>query len=518
MCFHTDRNLAILANKEKTTIEIVSKVIDIFRGLPFFLKPGINAIGKTGMHLDNDCKLFSQATTKTAQIGFTIHVLFADEFAHIPVNIVDDFWRSVYPTLSSSLISQCVICSTPNGTQNKFYDIWDKANKGENTFLPQIVHYYEIPEHDEAWVANIKSNFGEEEFAQEFELQFNISSKLLMGAKSLSLMSKLKKEYIFQDLCRTKLEEDFYRNLKWHPQFDPNKYFDNTNKFVISIDTGEGKDIEEKKNNDYNIINIFQLKLKSLVALKKLRKDQYQIQNMIKMEQVGLYRDNILDEISTGKIAKTIIFDQLNADNCKLFIEMNFNGKIVLNEIMNHNDYYEGIVLHTYHTKPIPGEKAPRKKPGFKVRIDKEYFCKLGKKYIDEKTIIINNNIACEEFSNFGKNKKGTYSGLSGSHDDAVMSTLNISRGYEEQEFIQYLYDFLEDQPDNEQKRLINFYLEQYEDVNTEISDDMFNALFTDKNSINAPVDELSWLNEQIAQHQQNPFKYNPSSTMKFKN
>jgi hypothetical protein len=519
LCFHIDRNLAILANKQTTTIEIVSKVIEVFKGLPFFLKPGILNIGALGMRLDNGCQLFSQATTMTAQIGFTLHVLYADEFAHIQHNIVNKFWKSVYPTLSSSLISQCIISSTPEGTTNKFYDIWDKANRGENSFVPIRVDYWEVPDHDDAWVEQMKKDYGEEEFAQEFELQFNISSRLLMGAKSLGFMSKIQKEYIFNDLERTSLTEELYRNLKWHPLFDPNQYFNpSTDKFILTIDTGEGKDEEEKKDNDFNVINIFKLKLKSLAALRKLRKDQYQIQNMIRLVQVGLYRDNFQDETLTGKVTKAIAFDQLGAENCKIFVEMNFNGKLVLKEIMTQENFFPGMVLHTHHTKPIPGEKAPRKKPGFKVRIDKEHFCKLGKKYIDEKLFVINNPITVNEFSNFGKNKRGSLSGLSGSHDDTVMATLNLARGYEEDEYILFLNEFIDDYPDCPEKTKINELLAQYEDTDASMSDDMFKALYGNNSDGKTPTNELSWLNQETTQRQLNILRYNPSSTMKFKN
>ena len=142
LCFHNDRNLAILANRQNTAWEIVSKVTDVFKGLPFFLKPGIIRIGAGGMALDNGCQLFSQATTKTAQIGFTIHVLYADEFAHIQPHIANDFWRSVYPTLASSEISQCIISSTPAGEENIFYEIWSKAINSQNSFLPIRVDYW----------------------------------------------------------------------------------------------------------------------------------------------------------------------------------------------------------------------------------------------------------------------------------------------------------------------------------------------------------------------------------------
>jgi len=123
LCFHTDRNLAILANKFATTTEIVSKVMYVFKGLPFFMKPGIIGAGATGMRLDNGCLLTSQATTKTAVLGFAIHVLYIDEFAHIQQNTAREFWRAVYPTLSASIVSQCILSSTPYGQDNLFFEL-----------------------------------------------------------------------------------------------------------------------------------------------------------------------------------------------------------------------------------------------------------------------------------------------------------------------------------------------------------------------------------------------------------
>ena len=74
------------------------KIINIFKGLPFWLKPGCDNFGKTAIKLDNGSRIISSATTNTASIGFTIHCVLLDEFAHIPENIVNNFWRSVFPT------------------------------------------------------------------------------------------------------------------------------------------------------------------------------------------------------------------------------------------------------------------------------------------------------------------------------------------------------------------------------------------------------------------------------------
>jgi len=477
LCFHTDRNLSILANKQATAIEIVSKVTLIFRDLPFFLKPGIDNIGALGMRLDNGCQLFSQATTKTAQIGFTIHVMYMDEFAHIPNGIARDFWRSVYPTLSSSLISQCIITSTPAGMSNLFFEIWDNAVKEKNSFVATRVDYWEVAEHDNAWVQQMKLDFGLEEFAQEFELQFTVNSKLLLAGKELALMKRIERDYVYDDLERCDLDEELYRNLKWHPNFDINRDFNPlTDRFVLSIDTGEGKLDQEVKDNDYNIINIYQIRMKSIAQLRRLRKDQLYLKNMFMLVQVGLFRDNNKDDEVCAKIARSLIFDQIGLEMCTLLIEMNFNGKNFLTHFSNHPKYEDSVILYTHHTTPMPGQTPIPKKPGFKVTSDKEFYCKLGKNLIRDNIIINSEHNTIMEFSSFGKDKNGKYKGL-GNHDDAVMSALNVSRLYNDESYEWMLEDFIEDLPSSQNKSFIMLLLEKLEETE-ETDDGTFDAMY----------------------------------------
>ena len=482
LCFHNDRNLAILANKQDTAYEIVSKVKDIFRGLPFFLKPGVISIGAGGIRLDNGCFLTSQATTKTAQIGYTIHVLYADEFAHIQPFIANDFWRSVYPTLASSEISQCIISSTPNGDDNVFYEIWDKAQKKQNSFYSIRVDWWEVPGHDEAWAEQMRKDFGDERFAQEFGLDFGAgASNLLLSPIDLLFMNKIQKDYEFHELEKTDLDDILYRNLKWHPDFDPNKDFNSKlDRFVLSIDTGEGKNEDEIKDNDYNICNIFHVTPKSIVQLKKLRNDEMRIKNMFKITQVGLYRDNIKDEENCAQVTRVITFDQFGSELCKVIIEMNFNGKHFLDKFSNHDDYDDSVVMHTYHTKPIPGEKPPRKKAGFKVTgANKDFYCKLGKRLVHQRILILNEKETIHEFKAFGKAKNGRWRGI-GVHDDIAMSAVNVSHLYDEPEYEDWLFDFLDEMEDSPIKKMINELLEKYVE-STDINDDTFASLYKDE-------------------------------------
>jgi len=514
LCFHTDRNLAILANRENTAIEIVSKVTDVFRGLPFFLKPGIINAGKTGMRLDNGCQLLSQATTKTAQIGFTIHVLYADEFAHIAPNIVGDFWRSVYPTLASSEISQCIISSTPAGQGNLFFEIWDKSVKEQNTFKHKRVNYWEVPEHDEEWAKIIRANFSDEYFAQEFELKFNSDSKLLLGSKEAAFIKRIEQKYVFKDLDKTDLEEELYRNLKWRKDFDPNEgYYPEKDLFVISVDTGEGRDEWEKKENDYNVLSIYKLELKSLVQLNRLRKDEYSLRNMFRLKQVGLYRDNLRDEEICAKVAKTVVFDQLGGESCVVVLEMNFNGKFFLNIFSQHEDFFDDTVMRTYHSKPIPGTKPPLKKAGFKIGYDKEHFCKTGRSMIRSKTLLPNDTITVLEFASFGKDRRGKYKGI-GVHDDTVMATLNIARLYEETIYEDRLTDILDFMPNNPQKRLISLFLDRAEEK-TDISDNLFSDLYESEETILKNSEEN--LNDIFKSGEKSKMRYKVPVRMGFK-
>ena len=334
LVFHSSRNILIAANKEATAKEIVDKITNIFKNLPFFLKPGCEAFGKTGLILENQSKLLSTATTNTASIGFTIHCVLLDEFAHIPPNIVDNFWRSVYPTLSSSQISQCIITSTPNGTTNKFYEIWSKSLEGKNSFVNIRTDYWEVPEHDEKWAELQRANFGEEEFAQEFELQFNVNSRMLLEANDMQFIAKKSVDYIPKQIY----SNSQYLNaegLRWHPEFDPNS-IDRNAKYVILVDLAEGGEDKDnpKKNKlkapDDNTLLIFKIIPNSIANLRRFAYDSCGVKDCFRFIQIGKYVSNTEDESYAAKVAAALayeLFQDTLLDSVRLCVEMNFNGK-----------------------------------------------------------------------------------------------------------------------------------------------------------------------------------------------
>lgn len=485
LIFHSDRNILVVANKEATAIEIVDKITNIFKGLPFFLKPGCNNFGKTGLRLENGSRIISSATTNTASIGFTIHCVLLDEFAHIPDNIVNNFWRSVYPTLSSSRVSQCIITSTPNGTTNKFYELWSNAIEKKNSFVPIRTDYWEVPEHDDAWATQMKADFGEDEFAQEFELQFNINSRMILKGEDLKWLSKFKKEYVNKEIYSDNpLVND--PHMKWHPDFDPNDISEK-DKFIFIVDLAEGvadpdsaKSFKKKTDTpDSNSIQIFKLQLNSVSNIRKYANKSCTFKDTYRFIQVGTYESSEEDEEYAGKVCAALAYDWLHDDdreNVKVMVEVNFNGKSFINAMGAHPAYYKGTILYTYHTKPVPGE-VQRRRAGFKTKSDKESYCMKGAKLIAMKRIIPTDAATYNQMQSFGY-VRGKLKGIA-CHDDLSMPVFNhISRMLDDELFQSWMEECLETDENQEQVYRINQVIEAWAMDNPETSDAEFDSMY----------------------------------------
>lgn len=148
--FNADKNVMIAANKGETVVEIVDKVKNIYKQLPFFLKAGItNWNQKNIIFGDTGCRIKSTARSKEPAIGFTIDCLYLDEFAHIPRNIIEPYYKAIYPTVSAIENSKIIITSTPNGP-NLFQRLLTNAERVEgdpmkNAFNAMRVYWDQVP-------------------------------------------------------------------------------------------------------------------------------------------------------------------------------------------------------------------------------------------------------------------------------------------------------------------------------------------------------------------------------------
>jgi hypothetical protein len=254
LTFNMDKNTLLLANKSDSTKEIIDKAKTVIENLPFFMKPGIIKYDVMNVRCDNGCRLIGQSTTAKSGIGFTIHNLYLDEFAHVHPSIADSFYENVYPTLSSSKVSRITITSTPNGF-NKFYQIYAAADRGDNEYLATRIDWWQHPDRDEAWYDRELANLGSiEAFNKQYGNEFVSSSNLLLDPVDMKKMRKRMKPYVYHDFDEFDyISIDTKGFLEWDPDFDIDTCRDPENFWVFSVDIAEGN------GGDSSVINVFQV-------------------------------------------------------------------------------------------------------------------------------------------------------------------------------------------------------------------------------------------------------------------
>ena len=182
--FNPSVNIAILANKAATARDLLSRLQLAYEHLPKWLQQGVMSWNKGSLELENGSKILASSTSASAVRGGSYNIIFLDEFAYVPSNVAEQFFSSVYPTISSGKTTKVMIVSTPHG-MNMFYKIWTDAEEKRNTYVPIEVHWSEIPGRDEKWKKETIANTSEQQFNTEFECEFLGSINTLITAKKL---------------------------------------------------------------------------------------------------------------------------------------------------------------------------------------------------------------------------------------------------------------------------------------------------------------------------------------------
>lgn len=166
--FHQNYNVAILAHKLQQAREILSRIQLAYEHLPKWIQQGIVEWNKGNIELENGSKILASATSSSAIRGGSFNLVYLDEFAFVENNMQEEFFASVYPTISSGQTTKVLITSTPNGL-NMFYKIWTDSEEGKNDYKRIDVHWSQVPGRDEKWKEQTIRNTSEEQFRVEFE-------------------------------------------------------------------------------------------------------------------------------------------------------------------------------------------------------------------------------------------------------------------------------------------------------------------------------------------------------------
>jgi hypothetical protein len=391
--FQEDKTVALLANKGETAREILGRVQLAYQHLPKCLQQGIREWNKGSFELENNSRVIAAATSASAIRGYTINLLFIDEAAHI--DNWDEFFTSVYPTISSGKESKIILVSTPNGL-NHFYSTWINAQESRNGYHPILVNWQDVPGRDEKWKQETLAgmNFDIEKFNQEMNCEFLGSSGTLIAGWKL-------KELVHQSPMVQK------EGLIQYKQPEPEHVY------MMVCDVSRGKGL------DYSA---------------------FQVIDVTKMpyEQICVFRNNALTPMD---YADVIHRTAKSYNNASVLVEINDIGEQVSHSL--HYDFGYENVLFTENA----GRSGKRVSSGFAgksadkgirtTKIVKSIGCSIIKLLVEQNQLIINDFQTINELSTFSK-KGNSYEAEPGKHDDLVMCLVLFAWLSEQQYFKDY--------------------------------------------------------------------------------
>ena len=176
MLFHSDKSILVVATKQDTAKNLVTKVSYMHNGLPVWLRGKTTEDNKLSIRFANGSQIKAVAKSKDAGRSEALSLLILDEAAFI--DGADVIWTAAQATLSTG--GKAALISTPNGVGNFFHKMWQEAEAGTNNFNPILLDWRVHPERDQAWRDRQSEILGEAEAAQEHDASFIFSGNTVV--------------------------------------------------------------------------------------------------------------------------------------------------------------------------------------------------------------------------------------------------------------------------------------------------------------------------------------------------
>ena len=372
--FQDSKTVAIMANKSNAAREVLARYQIMYENLPIWMQQGVKTWNKGDVDLENGSRVFTAATTASGIRGKSVNWLYIDEAAIIPNNVAEQFFTSVYPTISAGETTKILLTSTPLG-YNHFWKFWNDSVEKRNGFENMFIHYSEIPGRDEEWADQQLQLLGELKFNQEVLCEFLGSSNTLINGKTLGSLSATTTIYEKDGL-------DIYEEPK------KDKYY------VLTADVARGI------GGDY-----------SAFVVVDVTEMPYRV--------VAKYRHNKMSPLLYPNIITKVAEDYNSAF---VLVESNDIGQQVL-DIMHQENEYENLfttVTENGRQYITPGFGKSARLGVTTSKAVKRQGCFSFKSLLEAKKLLLFDADIIQELSTFIE-KGGTYQADEGYHDDLVM-------------------------------------------------------------------------------------------------
>ena len=367
--FHTEKTIAVMANKGATAREMLGRITLMLENLPFFLQPGCKALNKGSIEFSNNSRIVAAATSGSSIRGMSVSLLYLDEFAF--VENAAEFYTSTYPVISSGKETKIIITSTANGIGNVFHKIWEGASQGVNEFKPFRVDWWDVPGRDEKWRDQTIANTSQLQFDQEFGNTFFGTGDTLINAETL-LKLRAKNPIRYLEGGDLKIYEE---TQKGH-------------EYIMLVDVSKGR------GQDYSTFNLIDISSRPF-------------------KQVAVYRNNLISPL----LFPNIIYKWANSYNkAYVVIESNDQGSLVTNGLY-HDLEYENMHVESAIKANALGIEMTRKV--------KRLGCSSFKDILENNKLEIYDDDTILEISTFVA-KGVSYEASPGNHDDLVMNLVML--------------------------------------------------------------------------------------------
>lgn len=426
--FHNDKIALLLSKSGAAGRDLLAKIKDMYRYLPFYLKPGVLKWNLSEIAFDNNSSMTTEAFSPTAGLGKTINFLVLDEFAWCPPNDVELFYNNIIPTITTDTNANICIISTQNGF-NLFYKLFMGSIKGENIYANMTVNWWDVPNwdsksncwvpRDEKWKNEMVGVLGSEQnFEYQYGTEFLISDNCIVSREVMSDIMEGAKMFVslenhneYKDYSLYYSLQSKYFKIKENYRFDHSKYY------LILIDLAEGA------GGDYTVFSIFEITTSET------------------FEQVAYWYSNKVS-IEDAALEFWLMFGQVFDPERTLFsIEWNTYGELFWNYLrgLNEPDEFDSEsnwrfnIVKTWEGIEMSSVVSYRKTnskdviPGIRwTHQSKASACSLLRNQLSNKIIVVNDLNTAIEIQNFeDKNNNGSFEAIYG-HDDIVMTMVQI--------------------------------------------------------------------------------------------
>ena len=287
MTFQQDKNILVIATKQETAKNLVTKVRVMHANLPGWLKQPCVEDNKLSLRYKNGSQIKAVASSEESGRSEALSLLIIDEAAFI--DKIDTIWGAAQQTLATG--GRALVISTPNGVGNFFHKTWVGAENGTNDFNFIKLHWSVHPEREQEWRDEQDKLLGPSLAAQECDCDFITSGR---GVIDGLLLENLKESSVREPIEKRGIDSNYWI---WQP---PNY----TKNYVVSADVSRGD------GTDYSAFHIIDVE---------------------SLEQVAEYKG----KISTQDFGNMLVNVASEYNNALLVVENNNIGWAAIQQVID---------------------------------------------------------------------------------------------------------------------------------------------------------------------------------------